>query len=173
MKKIALLVVCVLCVGHLFAQQTIYFIRHADKDTSVQAAGSAFMLASNPPLSAKGKTQANYWKSYFDSIPLKAAYTTNFDRTIKTLEPTALAKNITALLYNAKDAKGFGEILVAGGASHVLVVGHSNSSPTLASFLASVNPPLPAMPETVFNTLFVVHNYPAKPYIEVRNVSLP
>ncbi|TAE13774.1 MAG: hypothetical protein EAY72_07975 [Bacteroidetes bacterium] len=173
MKKLFVLCLVLAGVAKVQAQKTLYFIRHADKDTSQQAAGSAFMLASNPPLSAKGKLQANYWKQYFDSIPLQAAYTTNFDRTIKTVEPTALSKNITALLYNAKDAEHFAETIVEGAANHILVVGHSNSSPVLASFFAGIQPPLPAMPETVFNSLYIVHNYPAKPRLEIRTVALP
>lgn len=100
---------------------TYYLIRHAEKIRTDS-------LNKNPFLSDKGKARAQNWSTVFEHVNFDLIYTTNYNRTIQTAEPTAKKQKLTIQFYNAKDlySKSFQEQTKG---KTVLVVGHSNTTP--------------------------------------------
>ncbi len=104
---------------------TFYFIRHAEKDrTDPENA--------DPELNQDGLGRAIRWAEVFDPIDLTAIYSTNYERTTMTAEPTSVKKGIDVRYYdpNIIDIASF-KLDNLGG--DVLVVGHSNSTPALVN----------------------------------------
>lgn len=101
---------------------TYYFIRHAEKDRSDAS-------NNNPHLIEKGKLRAEHWKEIFKNIEFDAVYSTEYNRTVETAQPTALKNNVEITFYNPKEID-IQEFLINTKGQSVLVVGHSNSTPT-------------------------------------------
>lgn len=106
---------------------TYYLIRHAEKDRSDDA-------NKDPNLTEKGLKRAENWANYFKNIEFNVVYTTDFNRTRQTAEPTANANGLEIQLYNlpkieidefVKDTKG----------KTVLIVGHSDTTPKFVNQL--------------------------------------
>ncbi len=114
------------CQQHL-KTTTYYLIRHAEKDLSDPS-------NRNPHLTKEGKARAERWATYFKDIPLDAIYSTDYERTQQTVAPIAYDKELAVLSYDPKnmDTKGFMEDTEG---KTVLIVGHSNSTPTLVNSL--------------------------------------
>ncbi|MEZ4840796.1 MAG: phosphoglycerate mutase family protein [Flavobacteriaceae bacterium] len=106
---------------------TFFLIRHAEKDRTDSA-------NKNPQLNEKGLQRAESWNQFFSSFNIDAVYSTNYNRTLQTVAPTAKAHNLEVTFYNPftidveklkSDNKG----------KTVLVVGHSNTIPYLVNKL--------------------------------------
>jgi len=100
---------------------TYYLIRHAEKDRADNS-------NKNPNLTKIGQNRAKNWSIVFESIPFDIIYSTNYNRTIQTAEPTANSKNLNILYYNARELYDEKFKLKTMGKT-VLVVGHSNTTP--------------------------------------------
>jgi broad specificity phosphatase PhoE len=107
------------------SKTTYYLIRHAEKNKTDKT-------NRNPNLNEKGLKRAEKWAVYFDNINLDAVYSTNYNRTLRTAEPTAERKHLEVIKYSPrklydsifqKETKG----------KTVLVVGHSNTTPAMAN----------------------------------------
>lgn len=103
------------------AVTTLYFIRHAEKDRSNPD-------NVDPELNQDGLGRAIRWAEVFDFVPLDAIYTTDFERTEMTAAPTAVKKDIVLEYYNLDDLN-IVQFLESNLGKHVLIVGHSNSTP--------------------------------------------
>jgi phosphohistidine phosphatase SixA len=98
----------------------VYLVRHAEK---AKAGGR------DPQLSEKGKTRATELARVLGHVPLDAIYSTNTTRTRTTAEPVAKAKGLKVRSYRPGQ---LGAHLASGkGGRCVLVVGHSNTTPSL------------------------------------------
>ncbi len=106
---------------------TFYLIRHAEKDRTDPT-------DSNPELNQAGLGRAIKWEEVLSHVPLTAIYSTNYERTWMTAEPTAVNNNITIQEYDPSDLD-IPSFLKDNEGGHVLVVGHSNSTPTLVNSL--------------------------------------
>lgn len=113
-------------------QTTIILIRHAEKDTS--AAGSTMMQA-DPPLSAKGMQRAGKLVETLKSYTIDSVFSTNFNRTRSTVQPIASKSGIGIKNYDPKDQAAFATLLKAMQGKTILVVGHSNTIPSLVNLL--------------------------------------
>ncbi|WP_432411269.1 SixA phosphatase family protein [Rasiella sp. SM2506] len=113
---------------------TYYLIRHAEKDRNI---------ADNPGLMAIGKERATHWANFFKDIPLEAVYSTDYNRTKETAAPIAKNKSLTVLLYNP-DKLYDTEFQEATKGKNVLIVGHSNTTPSLVNTILGENkyPPI-------------------------------
>ena len=125
-------------------QTTIYLIRHAEKADS----------GANTNLSAAGLQRAENWSVLLQDVNFDAFYSTNYNRTLQTIQPTATADNKQVTVY---DPASFS--LAAVVANHlgknVFIVGHSNTIPQLVnSYLGS--DVYPDMAETEFGNLYNV-----------------
>jgi broad specificity phosphatase PhoE len=105
---------------------TIILVRHAEKDNDG---------TSNPGLSATGKNRAMLLAKLLDKTSLDAIYSTNYKRTMDTVEPVAKEKNIKVELYDAFGDDSINNILNSNRGKTILIVGHSNNIPRIANLL--------------------------------------
>ena len=106
---------------------TFYLIRHAEKlriDKTER----------NPKLNEKGILRAEKWKEVLKNINLDKIYSTDYNRTIETANPTSKSQNIDITIYSPSniDYKNFKEI---NKGKKVLIVGHSNTIPNFVNGL--------------------------------------
>lgn len=104
---------------------TYYFIRHAEKDRSDNT-------NSNPHLNEKGKQRAEKWRDVFSNIKFDAIFSTDYFRTKETAQPIAANNSLEIILYNPRDLN-INEFLEETYGKTVLIVGHSNSTPTFVN----------------------------------------
>ncbi|WP_456420765.1 SixA phosphatase family protein [Lutibacter sp.] len=100
---------------------TYYLIRHAEKNRTENT-------NKNPNLTEKGIKRAKNWSVVFKNIPFDIIYSTNYNRTKQTAEPTAKSKNLEIQYYNPKELYDEKFKFKTTGKT-VLVVGHSNTTP--------------------------------------------
>ncbi|RKS53582.1 histidine phosphatase superfamily protein (branch 1) [Gillisia mitskevichiae] len=104
---------------------TYYLIRHAEKDRSDAT-------EKDPLLTNQGTARAKNWAKVFKDVPFQMVYSTNYNRTKATAQPTATSKELELNIYDPnkmydekfqKETKG----------KTVLVVGHSNTTPAFVN----------------------------------------
>lgn len=110
---------------------TYYFIRHAEKDRSNPS-------NKNPNLTIEGHKRANNWSNIFKHIKFDAIYTTNYNRTIQTAQPTATQQNIPLKYYQANNLYNATFKDDTNGKT-VLIVGHSNTIPKFVNSILDQN----------------------------------
>jgi len=104
---------------------TYYLIRHAEKDRSDSS-------ERDPMLTKEGIERAENWAEVFKDVSLDMVYSTDYNRTRATAQPTATSKALQFSLYdpnNMYDEKFREETK----GKTVLVVGHSNTTPAFAN----------------------------------------
>lgn len=146
-----------MCVAaaNLAAQSTVVIIvRHAEK---------AATPADDPPLTLAGKERAEALWDVVKDARVNAIITTQFVRSKETAEPTAEKLKLTP------------EVIKTGGENHprevaaairkhagqtVLVVGHSNTVPSIIAALGAEKPP--AICDLEYDNLYVVTFGPSR-----------
>ena len=103
---------------------TYYLVRHAEKTTEKL----------NPALTAEGKDRAQGLADRLTKIPLSAIYSSDYTRTRDTAAPAAKAHGLDVKIYDPRDLDGFAKSLL-NQKGHILVVGHSNTTPQLSALL--------------------------------------
>ncbi len=100
---------------------TYYFIRHAEKDRTDKT-------NKNPHLTEIGKKRATSWSKIFSNIKFDAIYSTDYNRTKETAQPTATKNGLELTIYHPYklDTK---TLLNDTENKTVLIVGHSNTTP--------------------------------------------
>ncbi|MBA6151162.1 SixA phosphatase family protein [Gelidibacter maritimus] len=124
-----LIIICVtLLATNAFAQEethseitTYYFIRHAEKDRSDPTEKDAH-------LTEEGHQRAQNWSIIFQNVPFDAIYSTNFNRTKETAQPTADNNRLEINTYPVTNSYDDTFIKATKGKT-ILVVGHSNTIP--------------------------------------------
>lgn len=106
-------------------QTTYYFIRHAEK---MRANPSDL----DPDLSAKGFYRAQHWQKTFKNLTFDEIYSTNYKRTLKTVEPIAKQHQITIKIYNPSTIN-IEDFVASTRTKTILVVGHSNTIPNFVN----------------------------------------
>ena len=106
---------------------SFYLIRHAEKlriDKTER----------NPKLNENGILRAEKWKQILKNINLDKIYSTNYNRTIETANPTSKSQNIDITIYSPSniDYRNFKEV---NKGKKVLIVGHSNTIPNFVNEL--------------------------------------
>ena len=116
--RILSIIFCLFFVNYMLAQQqTIYIVRHAEKDVSD-------LNVKDPNLSVEGKKRAKHLNHLLRNKKIEIAYSTPYKRTIQTLTPLVDSKKIELIKYN--DHK----ILVSNiidSNKNSIVAGHSNT----------------------------------------------
>ena len=102
-----------------------YLIRHAEKDKSDPN-------NRNPHLTEKGQARALNWSKVFEHIDFDVVYSTQYHRTIETATPTAKTKNLEIQFYDPRNLD-YQEFKKTNSGRTVLIVGHSNSTPTFVN----------------------------------------
>jgi len=104
------------------AQQAVYLVRHADRlDDSVDT-----------PLSTAGEARAKSLAALLRDAGITAIYTSEFQRTIKTAEPLAVASKLTPVAVPARDHEGLvNRVREKNCNDVVLIVGHDRTVPDI------------------------------------------
>ncbi len=121
------------------------FVRHAEKQTG-----------DDPSLTEEGVLRAQTLSKILEKVSLKAIYSSDYNRTKETAFATAKAKKIATKIYNPRDLNGFANFLLeTHKEGNILVVGHSNSTPTLINHLLQ-DAGLEQIPESQYDDLFIL-----------------
>ena len=115
----------------LVETSTFYFIRHAEKDRSSEE-------NSDPKLIEAGLLRAAKWSLVLENVKFDAIYSTDYNRTKQTAQPTAEKNGLELTLYDPSniDGKAF---LEANKGKNVLVVGHSNTTPQFVNAVLGID----------------------------------
>ena len=127
---------------------TVIIVRHAEK---------APTPADDPPLSAAGETRAKELWDVVKDAGVDAIITTQFVRTKETAAPTAKMLKLTPQVINTSDgnhAKAVAAAIRKHAGQTVLVVGHSNTVPSIIAALGADKPP--AICDLEYDNLYVV-----------------
>lgn len=100
---------------------TYYFIRHAEKDRSDSSEKDVH-------LTEQGQKRAQEWNEILQHILFDAVYTTDFNRTKETAQPTATKNGLDIITYSVNTSYDDAFKTATKGKT-VLVVGHSNTIP--------------------------------------------
>lgn len=122
----------------------IYLVRHAEK-----ASGE------DPLLTTKGKERAARLSTILKEAGIDRVYSTIYQRTQLTAKPIADVLETGIMIYDPKDLKGFAAQLKNRDGSGILVVGHSNTTPTLVNELIGKTA-FPMIEESEYGNLFRV-----------------
>lgn len=120
--------------------QTWYFVRHFEKQ-----------LGDNPSLTETGKARAEALAVFFSDKSLKAVYSTDYNRTQETATPVAQFKKLEIQSYDPQKLAEFAIQLKAQ--NHVLVVGHSNTTPELLGLMGGASI---TIEESEYGVLYIV-----------------
>jgi broad specificity phosphatase PhoE len=105
---------------------TLILLRHAEKELDG---------GSNPELAATGVERANRLTSILQHQTIQAIYSTDFKRTISTVQPLADDRSVPVKIYESFKENELFEILDMHAGGTVVVVGHSNSIPLMLNLL--------------------------------------
>ena len=135
MRSVIILLLMLLLTSPSFSQDqnakiipeltTYYFIRHAEKDRSDPA-------NKDPNLLQKGVFRAARWSYILEHAKFDAVYSSDYNRTRQTALPTAEKNNVEIIIYDPSDLYNEEFIKNTKGKT-VLIVGHSNSTPTFVN----------------------------------------
>jgi broad specificity phosphatase PhoE len=136
---------------------TIYLVRHAEKQTAPP---------NDPPLTEAGLARAANLAGLLKPLGIKAVFTSQFLRTKETARPLAEAVGATPIVVDMisdrsapggiaeRSIKALVERILEHRGEAILVVGHSNTLPLIIQGLGGG--PVPEIPETEFDNLFVL-----------------
>lgn len=133
------------------ATTTMIFVRHAEK---------ALMPVDNPGLSPEGQRRAEELaRQLVDAdvvAGIDAIYSTDFRRTVETAQPVADALDLEINLYDPDDNEAVLErILKTHKGKIILVIGHSNTLPTLIADLGA-SKLVPPIAEDEYDNIYLV-----------------
>ena len=103
---------------------TYYLVRHAEKTKA----------ETDPALTEVGAKRAQDLAMRLKGVPLTKIYSSDYIRTRDTAAPIAGEKNLDVVIYNPRDLEGVSKNLLTE-TGHILVVGHSNTTPELSKLL--------------------------------------
>ena len=107
------------------APLTVFLVRHAEKEAG-----------DDPVLTPEGTARAQALAKLLDQVALDAIFSTDYQRTQLTAAPTAQAKGLAVQSYDPRELDAFAEQIKADYAGKtILVVGHSNTTPTLTGLI--------------------------------------
>ena len=112
----------------------VILVRHAEKGTQPPQ---------DPPLTEQGQARATALVGVARQAGVTAIITTQFERTRKTAEPTAVELKITPEVVQAggaAHAKAVADQVMKHAGGTVLVVGHSNTVPAIVGALGAPQP---------------------------------
>ena len=131
------------------AQRAIFVVRHAER------ADAGMNAARDPLLSATGRARAERLADLLLKAGVTAVYATEYQRTIRTVQPLARRLGLEVQQAPAKDIQALVARIRRSKPSDVVVVaGHSNTVPGILKALGDPDPVTIADDE--YDNLFVV-----------------
>ena len=137
--------------------RTIYLMRHAEKMTD----------SKDPDLSPTGVRRAQSLNKRFNSIDIDHIYSTDYKRTIQTVQPIATEHGIDIKTYDPRQLDSFSTSLKNEISGDVIVSGHSNTTPALVNLLLGRDE-FPQLDESEYGDLYVVSIYTDSTTVELR-----
>lgn len=137
----------------VFAQSSpestiIYLVRHAEKELSNPT-------DKNPPLTSQGIARAKRLADKLKKENIKAIYSTQFKRTMSTVQPLADQKKLTIKKYYGVDYEALKKMIEGDKGKTIVICGHSdNLLPIIKSLGAA--PPIENIADTDYENLFKV-----------------
>lgn len=154
MKRYLIIVCIVISSINAFAQNvqphevtTYYFIRHAEKDRSNTS-------ETDPHLTDQGLIRAENWSNILKHIRFDAVYSTDFNRTKETGQPTAEKNQLEIITYSVSTSYDAAFKTETKGKT-VLVVGHSNTIPDFVNAVI-VNKKYEEIDDLINGNLYIV-----------------
>ena len=126
---------------------TYYLVRHAEKTKD----------KTDPALTEAGAQRAQDLAVRLNNVPLKKIYSSDYTRTRDTAAPIATAMGLDVILYNPRDLEGVSKNLLTE-TGHILVVGHSNTTPELSKLLGG-DAGAPIIEATEYDRLYILKRY--------------
>lgn len=105
---------------------TVYLVRHAEK----QSDGTR-----DPDLTQIGQTRARRLAYMLTKADIDKVYSTDYKRTRNTAKPVAKSINKEVEMYNPQAIDNLVAEIKSGNGMNYLIVGHSNSTPTLVNLI--------------------------------------
>lgn len=125
---------------------TIILVRHAEK---------AHDGSKNPTLTKEGVLRSIQLAYMLRADSIAGVFSTNYERTIKTAEPTANFHELPVRKYSPRNHNAFiDNLLMQYRGKKVLVVGHSNTVPNMLHILTGEH--FWQIKEYIYNDFFVV-----------------
>jgi broad specificity phosphatase PhoE len=129
---------------------TVILIRHAEKNIEPDNP--------DPDLSPAGQARAVELARMFGDAGVNAIYATQYKRTQETVKPLGDHLNLPVTLVNSNSTPELArQILSDHRGQTILVSGHNNTVPEIIAALGG--PPLPVIPETQFDNIYIVTIY--------------
>jgi broad specificity phosphatase PhoE len=126
---------------------TFILLRHAETSGG----------GSNPALSTAGMARADELRRMLGPLSINAIYSTNFNRTMQTVQPVAAEKGLTTQQYDPfTPAPLIDQSLENHPKGVVLIVGHSNTVPAFLNAMTGTNT-YTDLPESEYDNLYIVH----------------
>ena len=129
----------------------VYLVRHAEK---------ADDGTNDPPLSLAGQIRVRVLQDLLADARLTHVHTTDWRRTRDTAEPIAESAGLDVAVYDPRGLDSLARSIRSMPGRH-LVVGHSNTTPTLVAALGA--DPFGAIHEMEYNRLYIVTIPPGAP----------
>jgi len=127
-----------------YYEATYYLVRHAEKT----------LEKDDPGLTPAGHKRAQDLSQRLANIPLSKIFSSDYIRTRDTAAPVAKTKQLAVQIYDPRDLEGFAKSLLTQD-GHILVVGHSNTTPQLSEFLGG-QAGKPIIEATEYNRFYIV-----------------
>lgn len=128
---------------------TLIIVRHAEKISSDAGAGD------DPGLTPIGQDRADRLAEMLERHPVAAVYSTPYQRTRLTGEPTAKDNDLEVTEYNPSNAEDFlKEVINRHKGETILVTGHSNTVPAMVNLLTGSS--LENFSDSDYGNLFVI-----------------
>ena len=121
----------------------IYLVRHAEKSTD----------GDDPGLTPAGEERAGWLAAFLAPRSPSAVWSSDYRRTRQTAAPTAREQDLEVRIYDPRKLEDLAAILISR-AETALVVGHSNTTPQLASILCDCM--VAPMAESEYDRMIVV-----------------
>ena len=137
---------------------TIILVRHAEKMDK----------SANPALSAVGMERAKRLHEVLKEYKPDAFYSTNYLRTMQTLEPWAEKSGQTIKHYNPRQPDSLVALLKKEAGKTVVVAGHSNTVPALVNKLIGQQK-YEDLADTEYGKIFIVRIEDELANVELRN----
>ena len=137
--------------------QTIYVVRHAEKETGIDMA--TMKPSTDPPLSPEGQERALKLKEILAGKNVRHIYSTNTTRTISTARPLKeLTLGLEINLYSSKpdSLNAFIDKIKSIRKGNVLIVGHSNTVDDIANKLAGKTVVPGDLKDNEYDNLFIL-----------------
>jgi len=128
------------------SEHFIFLVRHAEKASDG---------TKDPPLTDDGEARARRIAKLLADKNIGKVYSTDYKRTRNTAAPMSAALGIETTIYNPRDTSFYNALREESLSKNILVVGHSNSTPSLTNAIIGEEKFM-QLDESVYDQLFQV-----------------